>query len=128
MLELIVRLLGLPVLNTLADAYKAKLAAGNTQENIAMQLAARELVVQQAELQAQYQLRTAEVGRWYAPENWGLYLVLLYMAKIIVWDTMLGWGETPAIGGHVALWMNLVISWFYGKRTFENVSRIWTRK
>jgi len=49
--------LGGPVITGVISAYKAKLEAGNTTDRIAADLAARELTVQQAEVQAQNNLR-----------------------------------------------------------------------
>lgn len=44
--------------------------------------------------------------------------------KCIVWDTILGLGTTPALKGDVSGWAGLVMSFYFGKRTFENVARI----
>ena len=123
-LQWLISLLGLPVLNTLATAYQARLKAGTAAEKLAGDLAARELAVQQAEYQSQYNLRTAEIGHWWEPEKLALYLVLLYMAKVVIWDIILNLGTTAPIKGEVAVWCNLILSWYFGKRTFENVSRI----
>jgi hypothetical protein len=44
--------------------------------------------------------------------------------KCIVWDTVLGLGTTPPLKGDVSIWAGLVMSFYFGKRTFENVARI----
>lgn len=44
--------------------------------------------------------------------------------KCIVWDTVLGLGTTPPLKGDVSTWAGLVMSFYFGKRTFENVARI----
>jgi hypothetical protein len=44
--------------------------------------------------------------------------------KCIVWDTILGFGTTPVLKGDVSVWAGLVMSFYFGKRTFENVARI----
>jgi hypothetical protein len=44
--------------------------------------------------------------------------------KCIVWDTILGLGTTPPLKGDVSIWAGLVMSFYFGKRTFENVARI----
>lgn len=41
-------------------------------------------------------------------------VVFAYFAKCVVWDTMLGWGSTPALHGDVAVWMNTIINWVFG--------------
>lgn len=43
--------------------------------------------------------------------------IVAFETKVVVWDTMLGWGETPAIHGQVAEWMNMIISWLFGSST-----------
>ena len=113
-----------PIIKGMLDGYKAKLDAGNTSEHIAADLAARELAVQQVEIQAQNQLRIAEVGKWYEPDHLAAYVFIGYLAKVVVWDTMLGLGSTPAIHGDVGNWMGLIAMFLFGKRGLENVARI----
>lgn len=43
--------------------------------------------------------------------------IVAFEAKVVVWDTMLGWGSTPAIHGQVAEWMNTIINWLFGSAT-----------
>lgn len=116
--------LGGPVINGLIGAYKAKLAAGNTADKIAADLAARELAVQELETQAQAQLKIAEVGHPWEVEKLFGYVTLLFYAKCLIWDAMLHLGSTDAIRGTVAEWSGYVIMFYFGKRAFENVARI----
>jgi hypothetical protein len=44
--------------------------------------------------------------------------------KCVVWDTVLGLGSTPPLKGDVSIWAGLVMSFYFGKRTFENLARI----
>ena len=44
--------------------------------------------------------------------------------KCVVWDTIIGLGTTPPLKGDVSIWAGLVMSFYFGKRTFENVARI----
>jgi hypothetical protein len=44
--------------------------------------------------------------------------------KCVIWDTILDLGTTPALKGDVSVWAGLVMSFYFGKRTFENVARI----
>jgi hypothetical protein len=73
-----------PVLGTFLDGYKAKLAAGTDQEKLAADLAARELAVQQTEIQAQAAFRTAEIGNPWEPDKLLAYCVVAFFAKVIV--------------------------------------------
>lgn len=116
--------LGGPVIKALIDAYKAKLAAGNVDSKIAADLAAVEIAAQTLETQSINALKVAEIGHPWEPEKLAFYIVLAFFAKCIVWDTILGLGTTPALKGDVSIWAGLVMSFYFGKRTFENVARI----
>lgn len=120
----ILSFLGGPVIKGLIDAYQAKLAAGNTSEKIAADLAAGEIAAQTAEAQAHAQLKIAEIGHPWEPEKLAFYIVLIFFAKCVIWDTVLGLGTTPALKGDVSVWSGMVMGFYFSKRTFENVARI----
>lgn len=121
--------LGGPVISGLIKAYQAKLTAGNTSERIAADLAGRELAVQQTEIQAQAQLRIAEVGKWYEPDHLFGYIMVIYFGKAILIDKVLAsvigadWSTDP-IKGDLAIWAGWIMTFYIGKRGFENVARI----
>lgn len=117
-----------PVIKGLVEGYKAKLAAGNTSERIAADLAGRELQVQQVETIAQNQLKMAEIGHPWEPEKLAFYVTLVYYAKIVIWDVVLGWGTTDALHGQAAVWAQMIMAFYFTKRGAENVARILTRK
>lgn len=120
----ILSFLGGPVIKGLIDAYQAKLKAGNVDSRIAADLAASEIAAQTLETQSLTQLKIAEIGHPWEPEKLAFYIVLAFFAKCVVWDTILGLGTTPALKGDVSIWAGLVMSFYFGKRTFENVARI----
>ncbi len=120
----ILSFLGGPIVNAAIKAYTAKLAAGNTTDKIAADLATRELAVQAAEVQAQSSAKIAEIGHWYEPEKLFAYVTLVFYAKVLIWDKCLGWGMTDAVKGTVADWAGLVMAFYFGKRGAENISRI----
>ncbi|MDX3971475.1 MAG: hypothetical protein QHD01_33430 [Bradyrhizobium sp.] len=120
----ILSFLGGPVIKGLIDAYQAKLKAGNVEAKIAADLAASEIAAQTAETNAVMQYRIAELGRWYEPDKLMGYCVALYFAKLLVWDKVLGLGSTDALAGFAAITANLVVSFYFAKRGFENVARI----
>lgn len=120
-------LIGGPIVTGLINAYKAKLDAGNTADKIAADLAARELAVQQREIEVQGQLRIAEIGKWYEPDHLASYIFVAYLAKVVIWDVMLGLGSTDAIRGTVGDWLGLIAMFLFGKRGIENVARIMKR-
>lgn len=120
----ILSFLGGPIVRGLIDAYKAKLEAGNTAERIAADLAARELAVQQREAEVAAEYKRALLGRWYEPTNLFGYIMVIYFAKIIVWDKVLKLGVTDSITGQGAEWAGWIMLFYVGKRGFENVARI----
>lgn len=120
----ILSFLGGPVVKGLIDAYQAKLKAGNIDSKIAADLAADEIAAQAAETQAHNRLKIAEVGHFWEPEKLAFYVTLIFYAKCIVWDKVLGLGATPPLAGDVSTWASLIMSFYFGKRTFENVARI----
>jgi hypothetical protein len=44
--------------------------------------------------------------------------------KLLIWDKVLGLGVTDPLGGFAAITSNLVVSFYFAKRGFENVARI----
>jgi len=120
----ILSFLGGPVIKGLIDAYQAKLKAGNTDAKIAADLAAAEIAAQVSESNAILQYRTAEIGHWYEPDKLIGYCVTIYFAKLLVFDKVMGLGTTDPLAGFAAVTANLVVSFYFAKRGFENVARI----
>lgn len=120
----IISFLGGPVISGLIKAYQAKLAAGNVSERIAADTAAQEIAAQTAEANANTQLKIAEIGHAWEPEKLAFYVTLVFYAKCVLWDKVLGLGSTDALGGDISTWAGMVMAFYFGKRTFENVARI----
>lgn len=120
----IISFLGGPVIKGLIDAYQAKLKAGNADNRIAADLAATEIAAQSAEADAILRYRTAELGRWYEPDKLMGYCVAIYFSKLLIFDKVLGLGTTDPLAGFAAVTSNLVVSFYFAKRGFENVARI----
>ena len=120
----ILSFLGGPIVNGAIKAYQAKLAAGNTSEKIAADIAVRELEVQQLETKVQAEYKTALIGHWYEPTNLFGYIMVIYFGKIIVWDKVLALGTTDAIQGDAGQWAAMIMLFFFGKRGFVIVARI----
>jgi hypothetical protein len=120
----ILSFLGGPVIKGLIDAYQAKLKAGNVDAKVAADLAANEIAAQVSETSAILQYRTAEIGRWYEPDKLMGYFVALYFGKLLVWDKVFGLGTTDPLAGFASITSNLVVSFYFAKRGFENVARI----
>lgn len=120
----ILSFLGGPVVKGLIDAYQAKLKAGNVESKIAADLAASEIAAEVTESNAILRYRIAEIGRWYEPDKLMGYFVALYFGKLLVWDKVLGLGTTDPLAGFASVTSNLVVSFYFAKRGFENVARI----
>jgi len=119
--------LGGPVIKGLINAYQAKLKAGTTDTKTAADLAAAEIAAQVSEAGGLLQYRTAEIGHWYEPDKLMGYCVAGYFAKLLVWDKVLGLGVTDPLAGFASVTANLVVSFYFAKRGFENVARILKR-
>src|SRR5262245_8404953 len=116
-----------PVLDDLLKGYAAKLAAGNTSERIAADLAARELAVEQRERELAVQQNIADEGRWWtaAPRAIVQWSLAIYIAKVVIWDIVLGLGTTPDVKSVlIAGAFQLIIVMWFGGRTAEKVARI----
>ena len=120
----IISFLGGPVIKGLIEAYNLKLKAANADAKIAADLAAGEIAAQVAENQAILQYRIAEIGHWYEPDKLMGYFVSAYFGKLLIWDKVLGWGTTDPLAGFASVTANLVVSFYFAKRGFENVARI----
>lgn len=128
----IIGFIGGPVIKGLIDAYQAKLKAGNVDNRIAADLAAGEIAAQTAETQAIARLKIAQIGHPWEPEKLFAYIIVLYFAKIVVWDKVLGSFlgytanifNTDPLTGEAVGWAAMVMAFYFGKRGFENVARI----
>lgn len=116
--------LGGPVIKGLIGLYQEKLKAGNVESKIAADLAAGEIAAQVSETNAIMQYRIAEIGHWYEPDKLMGYFVAAYFGKLLVWDKVLGLGTTDPLAGFAATTANLVVSFYFAKRGFENIARI----
>lgn len=124
-----------PIVDGLLSGYKAKLENQTSREAIAADLAQRELAVQQAEVDAQNKLKIAQIGHAWEPEKLFAYIIVIYFAKIVIWDKVIGSfaGYTPnvfrtdALTGDAVGWAAMVMAFYFGKRGVENIARILKR-
>jgi hypothetical protein len=119
--------LGGPVISGLIKAYQAHLTATTTDLQTAADLAGKEMAVQTVEIQTQNQLKIAEIGHPWEPEKLAFYVTLIFYAKCVIWDKVLGLGATDHLAGDVSTWAGMIMGFYFGKRTFENVARILKR-
>jgi hypothetical protein len=121
--------LGGPILGTILDGYKAKLSSVNSTEAHAIDLAKKEIEGEIAMQQETTKVLTLENGRWWTwMPRWSVEVAsAAFFCKCVVWDTMLGLGTTPALGGDVGNTYLLVMGMWFGSRTIEKVARIFKR-
>lgn len=124
MWQAIIGLVGGPVIRGLIEAYNAHLKAATDDAKIAADLAGSEIAAQTVEAREQAALKRAEIGHAWEPEKLAFYVVLVFFAKCVIWDTVLGLGTTGPLKGDVSAWAGSVMAFYFGKRTFENVARI----
>lgn len=118
-----------PIINGAVEAYKAKLASGQNERSIAADLAAKELLLEQRERELATQLLISEEGRWWIalPRALVTYSFAVFVAKCVVYDTVLGLGTTPPLGGDIQAWAGWVMALWFGGRSIEKVARILKR-
>ena len=126
MLKLLLPFLG-PLISGAIEAYKAKLAAGQNQDTMAADLAGKDLELQAKEREINSKIIVADEGRWWtaAPRAIVCWSMAMFIAKVVIWDTVLGWGATVPLKGLVADAFSAVIVMWFGGRTIEKVARIW---
>ncbi len=116
-----------PVLAALENAYQAKIKAANDAERI-------EADKQIAFFQGQIALAqtAAQSDRWWSPRSLMGFSAALYVAKIIVFDTVLQLGVTPNPGGQVTGIVLTIIGFYFGSKTVSDVGgriiAVWASK
>lgn len=126
MLALILNFLGGSVARSALAAYNAKLAAGQTHERLATDLALREADLKaQREALAQ-QVVIAEQGHWHTAMIRPLFALpfVIFNLKIVVWDKVLGWGVTDALSPDMVHLQAVIVASLFGSYAVENASRI----
>ena len=119
-----------PVINGLLDAYRAKLGAENTRDNLAVDLAKKEIEAEIAARAEGTKMMVAEQGRWWTamPRAIVCWSFAVYIAKVVIWDTVLEQGVTNPLGGSVAEWAGMVMLTWFGGRSIEKVATIFARR
>jgi hypothetical protein len=129
MWTLILNFLGGPVISGLISAYKARLSATNTQDQMALDLLQREVEADIAARAEATRLLIAEQGHWYTAIIRPLFAApfVVFAFKVVVWDKVLGWGVTDAFDPNMwGVFRAIVVSYF-GATAVERVARIFKR-
>ncbi|MFJ6323833.1 MULTISPECIES: hypothetical protein [unclassified Rhizobium] len=115
------------IIDGLNAAYKAKLQAQNDADRV-------DAEKQIAFFQGQIELATqaAQSDRWWSPRSLMGFCATIYVAKIVVYDTVLQLGVTPNPGGQVTGIVLTVIGFYFGSKTVSDVAGkligAWARK
>lgn len=120
----IMSFIGGPVISGLISAYREHLKATTTDKQTASGLAGQEIAAQTAETQSITSLKIAQVGHPFEVEKLFAYVTLFYYAKLLIWDKVMGLGSTDPLTGWALVAANLVIGFYFTKRTAENVTTI----
>jgi len=115
--------------NTALDFYKTKLAAANTTDKLAVDLAIKEIEAEIAARAEASKVMLIENGRWWtaAPRALVQWSFALFVVKAVVWDKLMGLGSTDALHGDLASWAGMVMVMWFGGRTLEKVAQIFKR-
>jgi len=118
-----------PLLNSLVNAYKAKLDAGNTRDAKAVELAVAEIQGEIAARHAAKEIIIAEQGRLITalPRPLIALAFIIFIWKVIVWDKVLGFGTTDALDPKMWDAMTIVLTAYFGGRTIEKVAQVFGR-
>lgn len=118
-----------PIIGALTSAYKAKLAAGNTTEAKATELAIKEIEGQIEARKVDASILREEQGWWVTALIRPLLALpfIIFTFKVVVWDKVLGWGVTDALDARMWDVFMLVVGAYFGGRTIEKVARIFKR-
>jgi hypothetical protein len=130
MLQWLAQFLTAPIVNGFLDAYNAKLDAANTTGAQTVEVTKAALLAEVEARKSAQAIIIAEQGRWYTalPRVVVEWSFALFVAKVVVWDTCLGWGSTPPLHGDVAAWAGLLMGlWFGGTSALSIARTIWRR-
>ena len=66
--------------------------------------------------------QSASADPWWSPRVLMAYCAVAYVSKIVVWDTVLGWGVTPDPGAQVTGIVMTVIGFYYGSKAATDIA------
>jgi hypothetical protein len=125
----IIQLLGLPILNSLVAAYKAKLAAAGTQDAKATELAIAEIQGEIAARSAAKEIIIAEQGHWYTAIIRPLFALpfVIFIWKVVVVDKVFGLGVTDPIDPMMKDVLQAIIYSYFGLAAVDRIAKVFKR-
>jgi hypothetical protein len=74
--------------------------------------------------QIELAVAASRYDKWYSVRSLIGYCVVTLVAKLLIWDTVLGWGVTPN-PGQLVMWITVtVIGFYFASKTAIDVARI----
>lgn len=74
--------------------------------------------------QIELAVAASSYDKWYSVRSLIGYCVVILVAKLLIWDTVLGWGVTPN-PGQLVMWITVtVIGFYFASKTAIDVARI----
>jgi len=98
--------------------------AANSQDRMAADLAAKGRLRPRSSAQAGIRGHPRRAGYTAMIRPLLPAAVIIYFWKVIVWDKVLGLGNTDPITGMIANWAGFIITAYVGGRSIEKVARI----
>lgn len=125
----IANLLSGPIIASLVDIYKARLASINTQDQKALELLEAEVQAEIAARAEATKLLMLEQEHFLTRMIRPLFALpfIIFAFKVIVWDKVLGLGVTEALDPRMWGVFDTIIIAYFGATAVERVSRIFKR-
>lgn len=129
MWQLLLNLIGGPIISGALEAYKVRLKAADNDGQRALELLQKEVEADIAARAAATKLLIAEQGHWYTAAIRPLFAApfVIFSFKVIVWDKVLGLGVTDALDPNMWGVFQVVVVSYFGASTVERVTRLFRR-
>ncbi len=101
----------------LERAYQAKISAQTNKDKLAADQA-----IKFYEGQIALATTAAQNDKWWSTRELIGKCALIYVGKIVVWDTVLGWGITPDPGPQVSGIVMMVIGFYFGSKAATDIA------
>lgn len=105
------------ITGALTKAYEAKLAAANDKDRIAA-----EVEIKNLEARRDVVIAAAVNDKWWSPRTIMGWSAAIYVAKLVVWDTVLQLGVTPDPGEQVTLIVMTIVGFYFVAKGAETVA------
>lgn len=116
LVAILVRWLTGDVTQALSKAYQAKLEAETQEDKLAAEQRIELLKAKQSILIAE---QAHGSTRWIRPAFATIFVI--YIAKVVVWDKVLGWGATDPLSPELTEIMMIILSAYFIGRPIEKV-------